>query len=116
MTLKPGDKVLCISMDKNYNNKLIVGDMYIVQKIPTNGWLKIIDNYYEDKYFKLVQEKEKHYKWNITFNKNFHNFTEIQTSHYISEDKIEDYCRIFLKLDDSVNFLFTKIKDDFVED
>jgi hypothetical protein len=52
-------------------------------------------------------EKKRHYKWE--FRGPLHT---TKSEHYVSEDKIEDYCKHF----NITNSLVCKIEDDFVEE
>lgn len=60
-----------------------------------------------------VKQKERHYKWEISFTRPpTRAITRIITEHYVSENKIKDYCSQVLKLDGYK----CKKTDDFVED
>jgi hypothetical protein len=117
---RPGDKVRCIDMPIHYCDKLNIGNVYTVDEI-RNSWLLVKENNkinaYEQVFFELVQEKEKHYKWSIMIEyisgkKVLFNPTE----HYVSENKIEDYiAHVLAEQNHPFNYTKTKL-DLFVED
>lgn len=53
MDFKVGEKVICIGMKKDYNNKLNVGDIYTIYSISDNGginWMSVYENNMIDAY------------------------------------------------------------------
>lgn len=126
---KIGDKVKCIKNIQTCITAPKKGEEFIITSLSERhiGFpLDRLSSYYKyevrrgkspnwgiDNFELVNKEKERHYRWVYSYPLG----SGIKkTQHYISESKIEDYFKQFLKIEDIPKIGYNKIEKDFVED
>lgn len=126
---KAGDKVRCLKDSTKFKGKISFtkGKIYeVIKDSSQHFWIKSDNqgdqNGWNEAYFELVQEKEKHYKYGyeIYYAKNdeIYILTIDESEHYIPFDKIEDYVEFLVKQKNGILIqrLWWRLEDKFVEE